>query len=103
MPAKTFHKRTLKPATRAHTHREPKKTTSQTSKSPKNTRSHTIKPGTKFCSNLHRLAAICWTRLIKYSVLLTDRKSVAAAAEPAEHYGADTTCLQARIVLKEIG
>jgi len=58
----------------------------------------------KFWSNLHRLAALSGRScLIQGSVFLIDRKSVAATAELAEHYRADTNCLQTRVVLKEIG
>jgi hypothetical protein len=62
-----------------------------------------VKLSTKFWTNLKRLGGLGGeSSLIQYSVFLTDRKSMAAAAELAEHYGADTTCLQARAVLKEI-
>jgi hypothetical protein len=63
-----------------------------------------VKPSTRFWTNLKRLGGLGGrSSLIQYSVFLTDRKSVAAVAELTEHYRTDTTCLQARVVLKEIG
>jgi predicted RNA-binding Zn-ribbon protein involved in translation (DUF1610 family) len=63
-----------------------------------------LKPSTRFWTNLKRLEGLGGrSSLIQYSVLQTDRRRVAVAAKKlAEHYGADTIRLQARVVLKEI-
>ena len=63
-----------------------------------------LKPSTRFWTNLKRLKGLGGrSSLIQYSVLQTDRRRVAVAAKKlAEHYGADTIRLQARVVLKEI-